>query len=73
MLQIYTDIIDSNYLGEQNVYLLDVIPIKHIFGKNDTLTTSKRINRRIVDSISIKITDEKGIAVSFTDRVLIGV
>ena len=52
----------GNVSWVKNVHLLDVIPIKHIFGKNDTLTTSKRINQRIVVLISIKIIDEKGIA-----------
>ena len=63
MLQVYTDIIELSYLGEQKVHLLDVIPIKYVFGRNDTLTTSKR-----------PITDEKGIVVvSFNDRLLISV
>ena len=53
----------GNVSWVKNVHLLDVIPIKYVFGRNDTLTTSKR-----------PITDEKGIVVvSFNDRLLISV
>ena len=69
MMNVFTDIIEPSYFGEQTVHLLDVIPLQHVFSKNGTLTMYKRVNRRLLDSISIKITDEKGIVVPFTDRV----
>ena len=69
MLHIYTDIIEPSYLGGQAVHLLDVIPMKNTFSKSGTLTMYKHLNTSLIDSISIKITDENGIAVSFTNHV----
>ena len=68
-MNVYTDIIEPSYFGEQTVHLLDVIPLQNVFSKNGTLTMYKRVNRRILDSISIKITDENGVSIPFTDRV----
>ena len=69
MLHIYTDIIEPRYLGGQTIHLLDVIPMKNTFSKTGTLTMYKQVNTTLIDSISIKITDENGIAVSFTNYV----
>ena len=69
MLNIYTDIIEPSYLGGQIVHLLDVIPMKNTFSKTGTLTMYKQLNTTLIDSISIKITDENGDAVSFTNHV----
>ena len=69
MLHIYTDIIEPSYLGGQTVHLLDVIPMKKSFSKTGTLTMYKQLNTTIIDSISIKITDVNGDAVSFTNHV----
>ena len=69
MLYIYTDIIEPSYLGGQTVHLLDVIPMKKSFSKTGTLTMYKQLNTRIIDSISIKISDVNGVAISFTEHV----
>ena len=61
MLHIYTDIIEPSYLGGQTVHLLDVILTKNIFSKTGTLTMYKHLNTSLIDSISIKITDENGL------------
>ena len=73
ILDIYTDIIEPSYLGGQTTHLLDVIPMKNIFSKTGTLTMYKYLNTSLMDSTSIKITDENSIAVSFTNHVKISI
>ena len=72
-MYIYTDIVEPTYLGDQSVHILDVIPMKHMMSKRGTLTLFKRVCKSLIDDISIKISDEDGNAVSFTEDVCINI
>ena len=69
LLHIYCDIVVPSILGNQEVHLLDVIPMKHMAQKNGSITMYKRVNNLIIDDISIKITDENGELAKFTEDV----
>ena len=70
-LHVYSDIIEATYLGEQTVHLLDIVAMPHMHYKQGTLTMYKRVNKKIIDEISIRITDEIGNPVAFTRDVSI--
>ena len=68
-IHVYTDIIEPTYLGEQSVHLLDIIPMQHMMSKRGTLTLFKRVNKTVIDDISIRLTDQEGNAIPFADDV----
>ena len=70
-IYVYCDIIEPTYLGEQSVHLLDVIPLPHMHFKQGSLTIYKRVNRNVIDNISIRITDENGENINFEEHVSI--
>ena len=70
-IYVYCDIIEPTYLGQQSVHLLDVIPMSHMHFKQGSLTIYKRVNRNVVDNISIRITDESGENIHFEEHVCI--
>ena len=70
-IYIYSDIIEPTYLGEQTVHLLDIVAMPHMHYKQGTLTMYKRVNKKIIDDISIRITDESGNQIGFTETVSI--
>ena len=68
-IHLYSDIIEASYFGNQTTHLLDIIPLPHMLCKTGTLTLFKRVNRNFLDSISIKMTDGKGLPITFTEEV----
>ena len=70
---IYTDIVEPSYLGEQMVHLLDLLPLPHTTSKTGTLTIYKRVNKSVIDDISIRIGSSKNSGVPFTDEVTVNI
>ena len=70
-IHIYSDIIEPTYLGEQTVHLLDIIAMPHVYYKSGTLTMYKRVNKTVIDEISIRMTDGFGNLIPFTHDVSI--
>ena len=68
-IYVYTDIIEPSYLGEQSVNLLDIIPMQHMQSKKGALSLFKRINKTILDDISIRLTDQDGDGIPFANDV----
>lgn len=72
-IYVYTDIVEPTYMGDQTVHMLDIIPMNHMLYKKGNLTLFKRVSKSLIDDISIKITDEQGHPVSFTEDVCINI
>ena len=68
-MHVYCDFIEPSYLGGQTVHLLDIIPLKHMYSKNGTLTMFKRVTKTILDDISIRITNEDGGEIPFNNEM----
>ena len=69
IIYVYSDIVEPSIMGNQSVHLLDIIPLNNIYSKTGTLTTYKRVNQKTVDSISLKLTDQTGASLNFTEDV----
>ena len=69
IIYVYSDIVEPSVMGNQSVHLLDIIPINNIYSKTGTLTTYKRVNQKIVDTISLKLTDQNGGSLNFAKDV----
>jgi len=67
LLLVSTDIVTPSYFAGQLVHFLDVIPLNHMFTKTLKSTLYKRVSKTQIQDISIKITDEKGVAVKFNE------
>ena len=59
-IYVYCAIVEPTFLGEQSLHLLDVIPMPHMPCKQGILIIYKRVNRNVIDNISILIADENG-------------
>ena len=42
---VYCDIIESSYVGDQSVHLLDIIPMKHVMCKSRAMSLFKRVKK----------------------------
>ena len=57
---IYSDLVEPSNVGSQSIHLMDIYPLPHMYTKQSTFSFSKRVNKRFIDQISIRITDEEG-------------
>ena len=68
-LLIYSDIIFPSSFSNQNVHLLDIVPMNGVYSKNGSLTIYKKVNRNNIDDISISIKNENGENAYFCEHV----
>ena len=68
-LLVYTDIVAPSSFSNQNVHLLDIVPMNGTFSKNGSLTIYKKVNRKHIDEISISIKNEYGQDAYFCEDV----
>ena len=68
-IYVYCDIIELTFLGQQTVHFLDVIAMPHMHCKQGNLMIYKRVNKSVINNISIRLTDEKGEKIRFEDHV----
>ena len=67
---VYTDIIEPSSIGNQKVHILDILPINPtLYQKTSNFPMFKRVTRRIIDEISVRITDQYGGSIPFADNV----
>lgn len=67
-LYVYTDCIDPSIIGGQRIHLLDIIATKRTFRKPGSITMYKNVSKLNFNSISIKITDNKGKSIDCMDK-----
>lgn len=68
---IYGDMVECSHIGSQQVSLLDVIPVGDVYCKNSGSLIYKKVNKTIIDSISIKMCDNYGRPLLIEDDVFI--
>ena len=68
---IYSDIVEPSTIGSQSTSILDIIPGPLMYAKNSVGTIYKNVNKKVIDDISIKLCDEKGVEVSFNENVVV--
>ena len=68
-LNVYCDIVQPSYVGQQLVNILDVIPMSHMYSKTVMMNLYKRVSQTRIQDISIKISDESGRDAFFSDTV----
>lgn len=68
-LNVYCDIVQPSYVGQQLVNILDVIPLSHMYSKTIMMNLYKRVSQNRIRDISIKINDETGRSATFPDSV----
>ena len=68
-LNVYCDIVQPSYVGQQLVNILDVIPMTHMYSKTVMMNMYKRVSQTHIQDISIKISDETGRSAAFSDTV----
>lgn len=68
-LMVYTDIIHPVSFASNSIHLIDFIPLQNVYTKNGTLTIYKKINKSIINEISIVVKNEHGEEAPFDDDV----
>ena len=69
LIFIYTDIVETSYLGGDSTTLLDIIPRGGIYSKNRALAPFKHVSKNFIDSVSILMVNEYGEPVPFSEDV----
>ena len=70
-IYVYCDIVSPIYLGNQNANILDIIAGPNSYAKNTVGTIYKSVNKNFIESISIKLCDENGEEVAFSENVIV--
>ena len=64
-LYIYSDIVEPSFIGSQSTHLMDILPVGDVYKKTNALNMYKKVNKNVIDSVSITIRDEEGNEAAF--------
>lgn len=72
MVFVYTDLIHTSHVGTQSIHMLDIIPFgENMYAKNSVSPIYKEVNKSMLDSVSLIISDEFGEPVDFDESVIV--
>ena len=69
IIHVYCDIVTPSMVGKQCVHMLDIIPSRGVYTKTSVMNMYKQVGPRRIESITIRMTNQKGDDIPFSPHV----